>query len=149
MRTCIIYDTKRNSTNIISNWIKKELEDKNIEVNIFKVNEFDGDFNYDLFIIGSPIYYERPLKGISNFIENNSYSLNKTKVAIFIVCMAKIFGNATGGYIKKHYLFPLEKYFDNLIISSAIFEGWLRKENLKEKEKIKIWINELIKKMEW
>ncbi len=61
MKACIIYDTIRGSTLYFAKWIKDELEKSGIETDVKKVNEVDS-FNYDLFIIGSPIYWERPLK---------------------------------------------------------------------------------------
>ncbi|WGS64460.1 flavodoxin domain-containing protein [Marinitoga aeolica] len=144
MKVCIIYDTKRNSTKEFSNWIKNELEDKNIKVDIYKVDEFNDNFNYDLYIIGTPIYYEKPLKSIYKFIENNKEKLNNKKVALFIVCIAQMFGHTTKKYIEKHYLYPLEKNIDNLIISSAVFKGWIKKINIEERKKVKEWIDELI-----
>ena len=131
------------------NWIKNELEEKNIKAKIFKVEEFDDNFGYDLFIIGTPIYYEKPLKSIQDFIEKNKQKLNNKNVAIFIVCMARLFGRIAEEHIKNFYLYPLEsKINDNLLINSAVFEGWLRVPDTNERKKVKEWIDKLVDKME-
>lgn len=46
MRVCIIYDTKRRSTELFAKWIKEAFEENGEVVDIFKVNEFNGDFSY-------------------------------------------------------------------------------------------------------
>ncbi|MCP4757063.1 MAG: hypothetical protein GY866_39880, partial [Proteobacteria bacterium] len=46
--------------------------------------------NYDVVIIGSPIYYGKWLAEIPEFVENNLERLNEIPVACFITCMAAI-----------------------------------------------------------
>ena len=143
MKACIIYDTIRGSTLYFAKWIKDELEKSGIETDVKKVNEVDS-FNYDLFIIGSPIYWERPLKSVISFLDNHKLELRDKKIAIFIVCIAQMFGKPTERYIKIHYLRPLEKKVSNLIIESGIFKGWLKTPNFNEREKVKNWVRRLI-----
>ena len=96
------------------------------------------------FIIGSPIYWERPLKSVISFLDNHKLELRDKKIAIFIVCIAQMFGKPTERYIKIHYLRPLEKKVSNLIIESGIFKGWLKNPNFNEREKVKNWVRRLI-----
>ncbi|NUU98530.1 flavodoxin domain-containing protein [Marinitoga sp. 1138] len=147
MKICVIYDTKKNSTKVFSKWIKEDIQQHNIDVDIFKYNEFNNKYDYDLFIIGSPIYYEKPLKGIMNFLEENSSILKEKKTAVFIVCMAQLFGKATEKYIKNHYLRPLEEKVGDLVVESGVFWGWIRKINEKDRDKVKKWANEIVKKL--
>lgn len=148
MRVCIIYDTKRRSTELFAKWIKEAFEENGEVVDIFKVNEFNGDFSYDLFVVSSPIYYEKPLKSITDFLQKYSDELSTKKLALFIVCMAKIFGKAGKAYIEKQYLKALESKVENLMFKSAVFKGWIKKVNLKEKKEVFKWVNSLIEKLE-
>jgi len=142
VRACIIYDTIRGSTLYFAKWIKDELEKSGIETDIKRVNKVDN-FNYDLFIIGSPIYWERPLKSVISFLDNHKLELKDKKIAIFIVCIAQMFGKPAERYIKIRYLRPLEKRVSNLIIESGIFKRWLKNPNFNEREKVKNWVRKL------
>ena len=68
MKVCIIYDTKRGSTTYFAKWIKEGFEEikADLDVDVKRVNEVEN-FDYELFVIGSPIYWERPLKTLSIF----------------------------------------------------------------------------------
>jgi len=144
MKICIAYDTRRGSTTVIAEWMKEALESKNdIVADIKKVNKLKN-FNYDLFIIGSPIYWEKPLRSVVNFVITNKEILREKKVALFIVCMAQVFGASTKHYIKTRYLKPFEEHIQNPLIESGIFKGWLRKQNSSERSKVLRWVGKLI-----
>ena len=149
MRICIVYDTKKGSTSHIANWIKEGLsdEDKNESLIDVKLAKDVTNLDYDLFIIGTPIYWERPLKSITNFLTKNKEKLNKKKIAIFIVCMANLFGHLTDKYIQNNYLGSLERIIEGKIIARGVFKGWLRKINYNEKENVIRWAKELAKKL--
>ncbi len=110
LKVCIIYDTKRGSTKQIAEWMKEGLMDARILVDLKKVDRVDN-FAYDLFVIGSPIYWEKPLKSVVNFLSENKDKFKGKKVAVFVVCLAKLFGHFTDKHVKNHYLKPLKKKF--------------------------------------
>ena len=60
MKICIVYDTKREkgATVQIVQWMLEELKKMSISADAKRVSEVDS-FNYDVFIVGSPIYYEK------------------------------------------------------------------------------------------
>ncbi len=147
MKICIIYDTKRGSTSHIANWIKEGLSGEDEYLIDVKLVKDVTSLNYDLFIIGTPIYWEKPLKGVIDFLTENKEELKGKKVAIFIVCMANLFGHFTEKYIQTHYLAPLKREIEGDIIAEGVFKGWLKKINYNEKENIIRWAKELAKKI--
>jgi len=148
MKACIIYDTKRGSTTYFVKWIKEGFEEikADLDVDVKRVNEVEN-FDYELFVIGSPIYWERPLKTVIDFLSSNGDRLKDRKIAIFVVCMAQLFGRHTESYVKKRYLMPLEEKVSGKLIGSKAFRGWLKKSNYKEKEKVVEWIRYLAAKL--
>ena len=127
-KAVIVYDTKRGSTETISGWIKDFLEKEGWQVSLLRAGkemEFKG--NYDLVIIGSPIYYEKPLKSVREFTEQNREKLSGIPAAIFVVNMADLFGHLTESYIKIRYIGALEKLLKTSPIITYPIRGWLRK----------------------
>ena len=144
MKVCIAYDTRRGSTTVIVNWMKEALKSKKtFNIDVKRAYEIDT-LDYDMFIVGSPIYWEKPLGSVVNFLATNEETLKNKMVAVFIVCMAQVFGGLTTHYIKRHYLKPLEEHTPSLFIESGIFRGWLKKPNLNERKNIINWIERLI-----
>lgn len=83
MKICVIYDTKRRNgaTVHIAKWIQEALTDAKIAVELKSGDKVDN-FDYDLFIVGSPIYWERPMKSMVNFLSENREKLKDKRVAI-------------------------------------------------------------------
>ena len=146
METCIVYDTKRENgaTKTIVKWMVKALgEIEGVKFDVKRVNECRS-FCYDLFIVGSPIYYERPMRSVLEFLSSNKNEFKGKKVAIFIICLAKAMGNIAKGYIKKRYLKPLEVNVSDSLIKDGVFRGWLRKPDYSQREGCIKWIKEVI-----
>lgn len=103
MNAIICYDTKYGSTTetcyYISSGMKMNVDVKNIsEVNLF---------NYDLIVIGSPIFIGKPMKSVGDFIIANYEKLKDKKIAVFVTCwaMATQYGKSSGEFLeqlKKH-----------------------------------------------
>jgi menaquinone-dependent protoporphyrinogen IX oxidase len=79
----------------------------NVDIkNIPEVNSFD----YDLIIIGSPIFIGKPMKSVGDFIIANYEKLRHKKIAVFITCwaMATEYGASSGEFLEqlKKYLPP-------------------------------------------
>jgi len=70
MKTLIVYDSKHGSTEKICNWIKEGIGDADI-CNVNNVSSL----NYDLILVGSPIYFGKPLKSVISFLDDKRDSL--------------------------------------------------------------------------
>ncbi|MBO8174304.1 MAG: flavodoxin domain-containing protein [Thermococcus sp.] len=147
MKVCVIYDTKKGSTEMIANWMRESIERK-AEVRMMHVTKVDSLKDCDLVVIGSPIYYERPLKSVLKFLEQRQNELKGKKVAVFVVCMAGIFGHAGKTYAEKRYVGALIKRVPGKIIGTAIIRGWIRKPDFSQKVVVQKWIKELLKNLE-
>lgn len=145
MKICIVYDTRHGSTKQIIDWmIKKFSEIKDIKTTVGRPWEIDN-FNQDLFIIGSPIYWEKPLKSILDFLLAHRDDLKDRKIALFIVCLASIFGILGEKYVKKFYLKPLLDNCSGIVIGYHVFKGWLINVDYSVRDDCKKWAEELIK----
>ena len=146
---CVVYDTKRGSTTHLANWVKEGFKESktDLSTDVKRVHEVKK-FDYDLFIIGSPIYWEKPLKTVVEFLLNNQDKLREKKVALFIVCMAQLFGKHTQKYIQRRYLKPLEEKTSGYIVKTGVFKGWLKKPDYNEKERVINWVKEIISSLE-
>jgi len=78
----LVYDTKYGSTEVLARWISEEMKD----IEIKKCSEVESINDYSLIIIGSPDYDDKPLQGISEFMQKFSRDLKQKKIAIFVVC---------------------------------------------------------------
>ncbi|AIF70269.1 hypothetical protein PAP_09465 [Palaeococcus pacificus DY20341] len=142
-RICIVYDTKRGSTEMIVKWMEEAIKGK-AEVKVMRVSEVDSLRGCNLVVIGSPIYYERPLKSVLKFLEEHRDELRDKKVAVFVVCLAELFGHFTKGYIEKYYLGPILKKVPAKVVKAGIMRGWLAKPDFNQKENIQKWINDVL-----
>ncbi|MHA1430991.1 MAG: flavodoxin domain-containing protein, partial [Candidatus Freyarchaeota archaeon] len=130
----------------IVEWMAEELGAiRGVGVSVKRPWEVES-FDYDLFVVGSPIYYEKTMKSVIDFLASNREKLKQKKVAVFILCWAEKLGKLAKGYVKKRYLKPLEKEVSDSLIMSGVFRGWLRKPDTKQKELCTNWIREVVEK---
>ena len=81
-RALVVYDTKYGATEQIANWIAEGINDADIR----HVDDIDG-LDYDLVVVGSPLYNEMPSPRIVEFLERYRDVLMNRKLALFIVSM--------------------------------------------------------------
>ncbi|HDO19340.1 MAG TPA: hypothetical protein ENG74_01290 [Thermoplasmatales archaeon] len=143
MKVVIVYDTKRGSTKQIVDWMVEELKSIGIEVSSMRPNEVDT-LDCDLIVVGSLIYWEKPLKSITDFLRANQDVLREKNMAVFVVCMAQIFGKHTDRYIERRYVGTLKKVSSGKIIETCAFRGWLTRVDYNQREKIKNWIRRVV-----
>ena len=117
----IIYSTRRGSTELIAREIARGLGGAEL-VNLSKGRPKSLS---DFVVVGSPIYYERPLPEVTDFIRCTR-GLGRRVVAVFIVCMADVFGFLGRRVAERIYLNSLKKLIKGEVISERIFRGWLR-----------------------
>ncbi len=146
-KVIILFDTKRGSTEKIASWIKDELCDKGIEVDTARITDvatipFE---NYDLLMIGSPIYFEKPLKSVLKFTREHSEELSHIRVVVFVVNMADLFGHLTESYIETRYIGAIASLLRNPPVLTHSIRGWIRKPGEKTREDIKDFVRKVTK----
>ena len=107
MKTLIVYDSKHGSTEKICNWIKKGIGD----ADIYNVNNVSS-LNYDLILVGSPIYFGKPLKSVISFLDDKRDELKNKRIIPFVVCIRN----------GKKYLSKLKNFIPNTE-DGKIFRG--------------------------
>ena len=143
MKVCIVYDSRHGTTEKVAETIKEAIE-KYTNVEVRRASEVATFKGCELIIVGTPIYYERPLKSILEFLEEHSSELEEKKVAIFIVCFAVAFGNLGRWHIQKHYIKPLMERIPGEIIDTLVLKGGIGNVSGGEIEKAKRWAIRLL-----
>lgn len=119
-RILIVYDTKGGSTWEIVQWIREGAASMGARVDVKSPNTVTS-LDYDLIVVGSPIYNDRPMRSIRHFLEGKS--LHNKKVAIFVVCFAGIFGMRN--FMVRKYLDDLGEDCDGIVIKTTSFDSAL------------------------
>lgn len=129
MKALICYDTRNFSTMQICEGIRSGM---NIETEILRVGEV-SHLNYDIIVIGSPIFLGKPMQSVTDFIRIN-YDILKSKVlAAFIVCWA---ASTKYSFASEAFLKILTDELESCnLITSKIFCGKLILDELKERDK--------------
>lgn len=128
MNALICYDTKYGSTRQICHYIKSGME-MNTEIKtISEVNSLD----YDLIIIGSPVFIGKPMKSVGNFVIANYENLRDKKIAVFVTCWAMA---TKYGASSKEFLEQLKKYLPPCcLICEKALSGKLILDKISEKD---------------
>ncbi|WP_297437524.1 flavodoxin domain-containing protein [Thermococcus sp.] len=70
---------------------------------MFRVTENPDVESCDLMVIGAPVYYERPLPGVKEFLLSKN-DLEGKAIAVFILCIADKFGKLGKKYTEARYM---------------------------------------------
>lgn len=81
MKTLIAYDTRYGTTATIARWLCEAVAGECDIANVADVASLD----YDLVVIGSPIYTDAPLSSVTQFLHDHGEALNQKNVALFFV----------------------------------------------------------------
>jgi len=65
-RILIVYDTKGGTTGEIIQWIREGAASKGARVDVKSPNTVTS-LDYDIIVVGSPIYNDRPMRSIRHF----------------------------------------------------------------------------------
>lgn len=84
MRALICYDTKYGSTPEICRAIRAGI---NMDTDIRNVRDV-YTLEYDLILIGSPVFIGKPMKSVTDFISQSYMLLHSRSIAIFVTCWA-------------------------------------------------------------
>ena len=133
LRAFIIYDSRHEAgaTRTIAECIANTLREGGIEATLCRPKDPCPDpRDFDLIVVGTPIYYERPMKSVLEFIDRND-GLVGLKVAVFITCFAaskKVPAPIRNAVIRR-YLNSVLKHVKGEAVASKAFRGWLRGPN--------------------
>jgi menaquinone-dependent protoporphyrinogen IX oxidase len=114
MRVLIAYDTKYGTTKTIAQWVAEGI---GVDCDIKNVSEIES-CDYDLIVIGSPIYTDEPLKSVSTFLEDKCDELKEKKVALFIV-YDKLLAQK-----REKYEEMLKEHCPEAIVDFGVFGGY-------------------------
>ncbi|USS40150.1 flavodoxin domain-containing protein [Thermococcus aggregans] len=143
MKVCIVYDSKHGTTEKVAEAIREAIE-KYASVEVKRASNVETLKDCELIIIGTPIYYERPLKSVLEFLEKHSAELEDKKTAVFIVCFAVAFGSLVRWHIQNHYIKPLVEKIPGEIIGTLVLKGGIGSVSEGEIEKAKRWAIKLL-----
>ncbi|NJE85175.1 hypothetical protein E3E23_04945 [Thermococcus sp. CX2] len=143
VRVCIIYDTKRGSTEKVAHWMAEAIRDV-AEVKVARVTESPNVDDCDLVVIGAPIYYERPLPSVIEFIRSRN-GFDGKGVAVFILCIADKFGKLGKKYTEARYMRLMTEPIKGEIIAKRVFDGWILRENIDLRPLVQDWIKRVLR----
>jgi len=149
LRALIIYDSKHEAgaTHAIAECITNALREGGIEATICRPKDpCPNPRNFDLIVVGTPIYYERPMRSVLEFIDRND-GLRGLKVAVFITCFAaskKIPAPIRNAVIRR-YLNSVLKHVKGEVVASKVFKGWIRSPDPSVLEECAEWGKTLVK----
>jgi menaquinone-dependent protoporphyrinogen oxidase len=84
-----------------------------------EVVQLARDGGFDLIVVGTPIYNDRPMRSVFHFLMAGS--LRKKPVALFIVCFAGIFGMRN--FMVRKYLDDLREACDCHVVKETSFDS--------------------------
>lgn len=117
-RILIVYDTKGGTTGEIIGWIKEGAESQGAYVDT-KMAGTVKSLDYDLIVVGTPIYNERPMKSIRDFLRRED--LRNMRVALFVVCFAGVFGMRN--FMVRRYLEELRRLCTGSVVKQTSFDS--------------------------
>jgi menaquinone-dependent protoporphyrinogen oxidase len=141
MKACIVYGTKRGATAKVAKLIGETLQALGVDVVVRTVKEASIE-DCDLVVVGTPIYYERPLQEVMRFLDENE-GLEGKKVAVFILCIASRFGKLGRAYTERQYVRKVLEHLRTEPVSVKVFEGWILSEKKDTLREARRWAKEL------
>ncbi len=115
MRVLIAYDTRYGTTEEIAHWLAEGLA---TDCDIKNVADITN-LNYDLIIVGSPMYSDEPLSSVMQFLHDHRALLSSKKVALFLV-YDKLIASKQGTYEEM-----IREQAPPNVLDVAIFGGYL------------------------
>lgn len=117
-RILVVYDTKGGSTREIIGWIAEGAASQGAKVETRDVNHVES-IDYDIIAVGTPIYNEKPMKSIIDFLR--SERLRAKAIALFVVCNSGVFGMRN--FMVRMYLEELKKICTGNVIYETSFDS--------------------------
>jgi menaquinone-dependent protoporphyrinogen IX oxidase len=129
MNCLICYGTKYGSTEQVCEYIREGMAADAI---ISHVSEIDS-LDYDLIVIGSPIFIGKPIGEVVDFIAKHYEELKNKTVAVFVTCWAASTKYSDAG---NEFLSQVIKYLPKCnIICTASLPGKLLMDKIEESDR--------------
>jgi menaquinone-dependent protoporphyrinogen oxidase len=119
-RILLVYDTKGGTTGEIIGWIKDGAESQGASVDI-RMAHTARSLDYDLIVVGTPIYNERPMKSVRDFLRRDD--LRDKRIGLFVVCFAGVFGMRN--FMVRRYLEELKRLSTGNVVKLTSFDSAL------------------------
>ena len=125
MKVLIAYDTRYGTTGEIAHWLAEGLA-ADCDV---KVVADVANVDYDLIIVGSPMYTDEPLPSVVQFLHDHSSALSSKNVALFLV-YDKLVASKLDAYEQM-----IRKQAPPNVLAVGIFGGYIDIEKLTEHDR--------------
>ncbi len=119
-RILIVFDAKGSSTKEIIQWIREGATSGGAQVDVQSPNAVTS-LDYDLIVVGTPIYDDRPMTSVQRFLEAGR--LHNKKLALFVVCFAGVFGMRN--FMVRKYLEELRETCSGVVVKQTSFDSAL------------------------
>ncbi len=151
MRVCIVYDSMHEggATAAIAECIGSEMRSAGLDVGVYRVSREQPDLgDCGLVVLGTPIYFERPMKTVTGFIDGNN-GLEGRRVAVYITCFmaSRKISSPIRDRIVGWYLGQVIKHVRGEIIGSTAFSGWIRRPDKEALRRCREWSRRIIEKL--
>jgi menaquinone-dependent protoporphyrinogen IX oxidase len=136
-RALIVYDTRYGATEQIANWIAEGINDADIQY----ADAVQG-LNYDLIVVGCPIYNEKPSTHIIRFLDKNKDFLKNRKLALFTVSVPfDMTPERAKKFSGQKEIKPLFDHVAGTVIASKAFLGKIELKEMSEFDRLslRIW----------
>ncbi len=118
-RALVVYDTKYGATEQIANWIAEGINDADLR----RIGDVTS-LNYDLIIVGCPVYNEMPSGRIIQFLDDNRDVMKNRKVALFTVSVPfDMTPDRAKRFAGQKDVKPLFEHVAGTVIASKAFLG--------------------------
>jgi len=114
MKTLIAYDTKYGTTTTIARWLCEAIAGDCVIAKVADVTSLD----YDLIVVGAPIYTDEPLSSVTQFLHDHREALSRKNVALFFV-YDKLLTTKSETYVEE-----LREYAPPGVLAVGIFGGY-------------------------
>ncbi len=125
MKALVAYDTRYGTTEEIAHWLAEGLSNDCDVKNVANVT----DLNYDLIVVGSPIYTDEPLPSVVQFLRDHRALLGSKNVALFLV-----YDKLIASKLDKYEEMIREQAPPN-VLGVAIFGGYMDVSKLTEHDR--------------
>ena len=140
-RALVVYDTKYGATEQIANWIAEGINDADIR----HVDDIEG-LDYDLVVVGSPIYNEMPSPRIVDFLDKYRDVLINRKLALFTVSVPfDMTPERAKRYAGQKEMARLYDRAKGTVIASRAFLGKIDLKEMTELDRLSLRISFFIK----
>ena len=129
MKTLIVYDTRYGTTQTIAHWLSEATVGECDVVNVADVGDV-ASLDYDLIIVGSPIYTDDLLPRVKQFLLDERDALSGKNVAVFFVYDDLLTLKS------KAYVEELREYAPPNVIAVGVFGGYFNLNTLNEEDRL-------------